>query len=141
MVKTKKLGMCKELRIHFEIDTYVAIYISFVQCFVCGKFFLHVPDANRVVTRACDKTIGWHGTDRFGSCGIHFHAPDAGRVIEKRMRFSHPPNISDIPNVETVIVVDAGQLVVLFVKRQSYRVRVPRVWWMLRHVTKIQIFN
>lgn len=131
----------KKMRMNLVFDTYVAIYISFVQCVVCGKFFLHVPDANCIVTRACDKTIGWHGTDRFGSCGIHFHAPDASRMIEKRMGFSDPPNISDIPNVETMIVVDASKLVVFLVKRQGYRVWVPRIWRMLGHVTESKKFN
>lgn len=52
------------------------------------------------------------------------------------MRFADSPDVSHIPNVDAVIVVDAGQLVVSLVERQRDRVRILGVWWMLRHVTR-----
>lgn len=52
------------------------------------------------------------------------------------MRLADPPYVSDIPNVDAVIVVDAGQLVVPFIERQRDRIRIPRVRRMLGHVTE-----
>lgn len=52
------------------------------------------------------------------------------------MRFADPPDVPHIPNVDTVVVVDTGELVVALVERQRDRVRIPRLEWVLGHVTE-----
>lgn len=39
----------------------------------------------------------------------HLHAPNAGRVVQGRIHLAHLPEIANIPHVQTVVVVDAGQ--------------------------------
>ena len=116
--------------------TYVAIDIAFVKCIVGRQVLLKIPNSNRIVTRASDKTIRRHSIDRVLSGWIHFNAPYAGRMIQEGMRFSNSSYVLNVPNVDTVVVVYAGEFVIALVESQSYGIRIPCVRWMLRHVTE-----
>lgn len=116
--------------------TYVAINVSFVKSIIGWQVFLKIPYAYRIVAGTSDETTRWHSISRVSSSRIHFDAPYAGRVIKKRVRLSNSPNVSNVPDVYTVIVVNARELVVTLVECESYSVRVSRVCWMLWHVTE-----
>jgi len=115
--------------------TDVAVDVSFVQGVVRRNVLVQIPDSYRVVAGTSDETPGWHPADGVWTSRIHLDAPDAGRVVEKGMRLADSSDIPHIPNVDAVVVVDAGQLVVSLVERQGDRVRILGVWWMPGHVT------
>lgn len=126
----------RQLRIYVEdLEQLVAVDVSLVEGVVRRDVLLEIPHADRVVAGAGDEAAGRHAAHRVRPRWVHVHAPDARRVIEERVRLAHPPDVSHVPHVDAVIVVNAGELVVSLVERQRDRVRVPRVRWMLGHVT------
>ena len=53
----------------------------------------------------------------------HLGTPDAGAVIEEGASLSNLVDVVDVPDIETVVVVDARQFVVTFVQTHGDRVR------------------
>lgn len=59
-------------------------------------------------------------------------------MFSRCFRSTYPFDVPDVPDVQTVVVVHTGQLVVSLVIRQRDRVRVARVVWLAEHVTAIK---
>ena len=54
----------------------------------------------------------------------HLGAPDAGTVVQEGPRLADLVDVSHVPDIETVVVVDTRQLVIVFVQTHSHSVRV-----------------
>ena len=59
-----------------------------------------------------------------GHRDTHLCTPDAGAVIEKGPCLADLVDVSHIPDVETVVVVNTRQLVMVFVQTHGHGVRV-----------------
>lgn len=71
------------------------------------------PHANRVVRRARQKAIGRQIVHQIVlQCVIwhSFNAPNARRMVQKRMALADPSNVPCVPHIQTVIVVNATEL-------------------------------
>ena len=62
---------------------------------------------------------GW-GRER----GAHLHVPDVGAVEELRPHLAYLVDVSDVPDVDAVVLVHAGQPLVRGVKGQRHCIRV-----------------
>lgn len=60
------------------------------------------------------------------------------KLVSRCFHSTYPFDVPDVPDVQTVVVVHTGQLVVSLVIRQRDRVRVARVVWLAEHVTGIK---
>lgn len=65
----------------------------------------------------------------------HLHAPNAWRVVQGRIHLAHLTEIANIPHVQTVVVVDAGQPAVGGVIGHGNCVGIPDVLLVVEEVT------
>ena len=86
---------------------------------------VEVPNANGIIRTTGDKGSWWQ--DRFlpfTHDWISFYAPNASGMKKERVRFPHFFDVSHIPNVEAMIVVNHSNFKVLLVISDSCGIRV-----------------
>ena len=86
---------------------------------------VQIPNANGIVGATSDKGSWWQ--DRFlpfTQDWIGFYAPNASRMKKKRMRFADFFDITYVPYVEAMIVVNHSDFKVLLVITNSGGIRI-----------------
>ena len=86
---------------------------------------VQIPNANGIVGATSDKGSWWQ--DRFlpfTQDWIGFYAPNASRMKKKRMRFADFFDITYVPYVEAMIVVNHSDFKVLLVVANSGGIRI-----------------
>lgn len=75
----------------FVFSPYVAVNVAPVDG-VGAHVGVEIPDADRIVTRAGhERASGQNALHAFFGRGVRFDAPNAGSVVQKRMRFANLP--------------------------------------------------
>ena len=64
--------------------------------------------------------------DDTGRRDTHLGTPDAGTVIQEGPCLADLVDVSHVPDVETVVIVDTRQLVIVFVQTHGHGVRIAR---------------
>ena len=85
-----------------------------------------IPNANGIIGTTSDKGSWWQ--DRFLSFAhdwICFYAPNTSRMEQEGMRFTDFFDVSHIPNVEAMIVVNHSNFKVLLIISDGGCIRIP----------------